>query len=102
MAFYCKTNERLNPIYYRVFVDNNMFVGYINREIYLQRLLGSRGMKKSTLIQAVSLSSIFEVQLYPNSLRFLEFSMQNKLLCTPRNYSSVMSASYAAQLVRMA
>lgn len=66
-----------------VFLNNKLFVGYMNRARLVKKILESLLSKKLALPQANSLPSSFGVQLHFHALNFLEYFMRKRLVFAP-------------------
>lgn len=72
MAFLCQNDELVVQMFRRIFVNNNLSVGYVNGRRYKQKIFELRANKTYVPAKAISQTSPFEMQLYFHALIFLE------------------------------
>lgn len=95
---YCQKHEQRHYMSSLVFVDNQMSNGYMNRSSYIAKILGTQP-REFLLPQALSLPTVFEMQLHFFALISLEECTRTKMVSTVRKYNSDMRMGYEVQVV---
>lgn len=85
MTLHCEKDERMHHIFHTVFVNNKLFLGYVNGSSYVQKILESCGSNKYALTQAMSQPGLFWTAVLVHALILLEYCMQERLVPTLLN-----------------